>query len=301
LRKRIEGIMTGRGSVRLSTVRKVALALAGCTAVAAPLAIGILQAQTLPAPPTHGYEVVSIRPAAPGEQNSRIGPGPQGGLRAQNNTIINLLCFAYDVRNYQFSNVPGWVRSDRYDITLTPDKPEVTPHPGMSREQAEALFKRHRERMKAVFRDRFGLVLRAETKELPIYALTIAKGGHKLVAPKGENSGPLMRAGTGLRMNNGEISATAAYLSMLTPGLAGILGRPVLNETGLDGPFDFTVKWTPDPGVRPQGAAEAPASGDEASSSLFTALQEQLGLKLESKRGPVPLFVIEKIEKPTEN
>ena len=117
---------------------------------------------------------------------------------------------------------------------------------------------------------------------MPVYGLTLAKGGHKLKKTETESDGPRMQ-------NNGtQLTGLSVYLSMLTNSLASIIGRPVVNETGLDGPFDFKMAWT---------AENDPAGG----ASIFTAIQEQLGLKLESRKGPVAVFVIEKMQKPSEN
>jgi bla regulator protein blaR1 len=285
LKKRIREIMTHRVSLRLTFAHKAMICSAALAAVAVPLAIGILRAQSLPPPPQYTYEVVSIRPSAPGNPNSSLGPGPQGGVRVQNNTVMQLMTFAYDVRDYQFSGAPGWVKSDRFDLTMTPDKPEITPNPGMARAQVEGVFNRHRQRMQAVLRDRLGLVLRAETKALPVYALTVAKGGHKLAPPT--------ERGFGMRTGRDRIAASGASIKQLTDSLSSLLGRPVINETGLEGPFDFNLQWTPD--------AQLATPGENAGASIFAAIQEQLGLKLESKKGPVSVFVVEKIEKPSEN
>ena len=299
LRQRIREIMTMRPSYRLTAVRRAALAAAGIAAIGLPTVIGYLRAQVLPPQPRYGYEVVSIRPSTPGETNSRLGPGPQGGLRAQNNTVLMMMTFAYDKREFQFADVPNWVKSLRYDLTLTPDKPEGTITPGMKREEMDGIMGRQRQRLQAVLRDRFGLVLRAETKELPMYGLVIARGGHKLAKAADLNRGPSMNT------NRKELTIVSGYLSMFTQGLSTLLGRHVANETGLDGPFDFKVAWTPDstvqlPGKIPQ--PDEPIHADDAGGvSIFTALIEQLGLKLESKKGPVPVLVIEKIEKPSEN
>ncbi|MFN7918513.1 MAG: M56 family metallopeptidase [Bryobacteraceae bacterium] len=277
--RRIAEILSNRRSLRLTRLRKFALAAVACSAVTLPAMIGLLRAQTLPPPPQYGYDVVSIRASAPGETNSRIGPGPQGGLKTQNVSTLQLLTFAYDVREFQLVDVPGWVRDSRYDVSFTPDKPEEI-KPDMGREKMEGLFNRQRQRMQAVLRDRFSLVLRAETRTLPMYSLVEAKGGHKLSAPK--QGGP-----PHMRNSPGKITANGMYLNMFTSGLASMVGRHVSNDSGLDGPFDFEMTWSPD--------------GNGEGSSIFTALTEQLGLKLESKRGPVPVFVIEKIEKPGEN
>ncbi len=198
---------------------------------------------------------------------------------------MQLLTFAYDVRDYQFLDAPGWVKSDRFDVSFTPDSPEVTPQPGMGRDKMEAMFNRQRQRLRAVLRDRMALALRPETREMPIYALVQAKGGHKLKASSPDAKGP------GMQSNNTRMTGDAIYLPMLTNSLASMLGRPVVNETGLDGPFDFKMEWAPE--SQPEAAAAGP--------SLFTAIQEQLGLKLESRKGPAKVFVIEKIQKPSEN
>jgi uncharacterized protein (TIGR03435 family) len=293
LKKRIREIMTRRVALRLTLARRAALACAAIAAVATPVVIGVLRAQTLAPPPAYSYDAVSIKPSAPGETASRFGPGPQGGIRSQNTAVMMLLTFAYDVRDYQFIGVPGWVRSERYDINFTPDRPEGAPGPGMSRQQLEGMFKRNRQRMQAVLRDRFNLVLRAESHELPIYALSIARNGPKLTPaadPKAMH----------LSMSRGKITATAVDLKMLADSLSGMVGRFVANQTGLDAPYDFTLEWTPDSPAQPKQPGE-PVEVNEPGPSIFTALTEQLGLKLESKKGSVPVFVIEKITKPTEN
>jgi len=248
-------------------------------------AAGGLCAQTAPA---YTYEVVSIHASAPGQTNSRIGPGAQGGLRAQNASAMSLLTFAYDVRGYQFVDAPAWVWSEHYDLSFTPDKEDSLPGDGAPREQRDAFFNRTRQRMQAVLRDRFGLVLRAEQRSMPIYALTVAKGGAKLTA------GDAARFSE-IRVHDTQMMATAASIKGLSDFLAGALNRPVTDETGLDGVYDFKLEWTPD--LTPQEQPAANAGGP----SIFTALQEQLGLRLESKRGLAPVFVIVKIEKPGAN
>ncbi len=151
---------------------------------------------------------------------------------------------------------------------------------------------RQKQRTQAVLRDRFSLILRAETHELPIYALILAKGGHKLSRPAEANRGPLLQ-GRGT-----QLTAIGATVKMLADYLSGVLGRPVTNDTGLDGPFDFKLEWTPD--TPAQHSPDEPVSAT-GGPSIFTALTEQLGLRLDSRRGPVPVYVIEKIEKPGEN
>jgi uncharacterized protein (TIGR03435 family) len=296
LKKRIREIMTSRASLRMTFARKLMLAGTCAAAAALPVAIGFLRAQTLPPAPAYTYDVVSVHKADPKEMSSRLGPGPRGGMSAVNVTAFSLMMFAYDVRESQFIDVPGWVKSERFDVSFTPDKPEPGIQPQHFRE-LQSTFNRHRQRMQAVLRDRFGLVLRSETRELPLYALVVAKGGSKLRVPDDANAGPNMRA------NRGEITGQSAYLKMLTDTLSMFLGRFVANETGLDGPYDFKLQWTPDPSQLTGKAAvpDAPPATDEDQTSIFTALTEQLGLRLESRKGPVPVFVVEKVERPGEN
>jgi uncharacterized protein (TIGR03435 family) len=294
LKKRIREIMTRRAVLRLTLARRAALAGAAIAAVATPVVIGVLRAQTLPPPPAYGYEVASIKPSAPGDMSSRFGPGPQGGMRAQNITVAQLLTFAYDVREYQFVSVPGWVTSDRFDVSFTPDRPEAAPSPGMSRRQLEGAFNRNRQRMQAVLRDRFNLLLRAETRELPIYALTTARNGPKLTPTADPQA-------MHLSVTRGKVTATAVDLTMLANNLSGLLGRYVANQTGLDGAYDFAIEWTPDSPAQPKQPGMPVEAAADTGPSIFTALTEQLGLKLESKKGLVPVYVVERISKPTEN
>ena len=261
--------------------------------VAIPLAIGLLHTQALPPAPKCGYEVATVKPTAKGEQNDRIGPGPQGGIRTTNTSVMTLLVFAYDLRDYQFVNVPQWVKTERYDVSFTPDTPERAPSPDMNPKDAEALFDRHRQRMQKVLRDRFSLELREETRELPKYALVLAKGGHKMT-PRPENHGPNMRSRRGM------VESTGSTMRMLSNALSSIMGRAVVDETGLTGGFNFKLEWTPDSAAPPNADGSA-APADEPGPSILTAIQEQLGLKLEAKKGAVPVVVIHKIERPTPN
>ena len=259
------------------------------------LAASTFVAQEIPAP-KYGYEVVSIRRAAPGQQNSGFSPGPQGGLWARNNTVVRLLAFAYNVEEYQLEGVPSWAQSDRFEITLTPDHPDVVPDNGMDRAQLDGWLTRNRQRMQAVLRDRFGLVLRVETRESLTYGLKVAKGGHKLVNAAGQR--------TSLNINRRqEIVAKSVGMKNLADALSMMLGRVVRDETGLDGSYDFKAEFAPDMSIQLPGASapDAAPPADTGRPSIFTALNEQLGLRLESKRGPVRVFVVEKVEPPTEN
>jgi uncharacterized protein (TIGR03435 family) len=290
LKRRIREIMALRASQRLSLARKAMLAAAGFAALSVPVVIGILRAQTLPPAPEYTYEVVSIKPNRSGDGNSWMGPGAQGGMRGTNVTVMSMLTQAYDAREYQFVGAPGWVNTEHFDIHFTPDKPDVAPAPGIPRPQLEAWFNRSRHRLRAILRDRFGLVLRAETRDMPMYALTVDKKGHKLKPAANPSQMNIM-------VNQRKISGSASHMKMLSDSLAQVVGRYVANETGLDDLYDFQVEWTPTRAVPDESEAASPGGG----ASIFTALTEQLGLKLVAKRGPVPVFAVEKVEKPSEN
>jgi len=235
-----------------------------------------------------GYEVASVRPSSPTDTSTGIGPGAQGGMRARGFTLMRLLMEAYDVQDYQILNAPQWAHNDRYDVMLTPDTQEVAFDPAMGVRQMFGYISRQRLRLRSVLKDRFGVVLREETREMPSYSLTVAKGGSKL-KPATEGGTPRMNVSRG----NGVVKAvgTSMILKVMTDGLTRELKSPVINETGLDGEYDFTLEWGDD-----RATAES-SSGP----SIFTAIQEQLGLKLDSKKGPIPVFVVEKAERPTEN
>jgi uncharacterized protein (TIGR03435 family) len=154
----------------------------------------------------------------------------------------------------------------------------------------------------ALIEDRFQLKIHRETKEMPVYALVVAKNGTKLKANAGE-------PGPRLRMGRGQLNGTKVPLKMLVQQLAQQLGRPVVDKTGLTGDYDFTLTWTPQPGEGGAmfagpggpGGPEGPPPSDPDGPSIFAAIQEQLGLKLESDKGPVEILVLDQVEKPTEN
>ncbi len=238
----------------------------------------------------YGYEVATVKKSDSSARGSRINPGPQGGLRTTNTNLMSLITFAWDVRDYQVLDAPGWVKSDPFDVSFTPDKAEKMPPPGSPLVEIQTMMDRQRSRLRAVLRDRFGLVLRQETRQLPVYGLVAAKGGHKL-RPPSAGKGPSMNGG------NGSLTGYGVNIKMLTDVLGRTLQRPVVDETGVAGTFDMKLEWKPD--VAPPGPKDDSAELD--GSSIFTALQEQLGLRLEAKKGPVTIYVVEKVGHPTDN
>jgi len=254
------------------------------------------------------FEVASIKPSGTDDHRFMIQIQPGGGLRASGTTVKMLLTQAYDVRDFQISGGPGWISTERYDIMAKAGDAAISSNPDdprkMTDEQRRTVGEQMRERLRALLAERFQLTLHRETKEQSVYALVVAKGGPKLQqseAKEGTGSKGMMR------MGRGEFSGQGVALQMLTQSLSSQLGRPVIDQTGLKGNFDFKLEWTPDPGQSggpfgggPPGA-DTPPPPDPNGPSIFTAVQEQLGLRLESQKGPVEMLIIDKVEKPSEN
>ena len=213
-----------------------------------------------------------------------------------------MITFAYDVRDFQISGGPGWMGTERFDVMARPERAAADGLEDLSKmtdAQRKTVRDQMAERLRGLLADRFQLVVHKETKEQAIYALLVSKNGAKLQEVK--NPGPRQ----GMSMNRGRLQGMAAPMEMLGQTLSNVTGRPVIDKTGLTGKYDFVLEWTPDVGAdaRAQGFGDgitqpAPAPGGP---TIFTALQEQLGLRLDAQKGPVPNIVIDRAEKPSEN
>ena len=255
------------------------------------------------------FEVASIKPNTGDDHRFFIQIQPGGGLRTTGSTLKMLLTLAYDVREFQISGGPGWINTERYDIMAKAGDAAVSDNADdprkMTDEQRRTVGEQMRERLRALLAERFQLTLHRETKEQSVYALVVAKGGPKLQQSEAkEGTGPKGM----MRMGRAQLSGQGVPLQMLTQSLSSQLGRPVLDQTGLKGNFDFKLEWTPDPGQSggpfggaPPPGVDGPPPPDPNGPSVFTAVQEQLGLRLESQKGPVEMLVIDRVEKPSEN
>ncbi len=275
-------------------------------------------AQSTPAAatPLPSFEVASIKPNHPegGLQRVRLMFAPDG-LTASGLTVKSLVGFAYNLKDFQISGGPGWIDSERYDIDAKMDEATIE---ALKKLPPEEAVERRRLMLQSLLAERFKLKASQSSKELPIYALVVAKNGPKLsqsaVTPSpgpaspGPASGP---AGPGPRsmmsFRNGELTATGIPISTLADRISREVGRDVIDKTGLQGRYDFTLHWAPEiqapmpGGPADSGPGSAAASPDSSGPSIFTAIQEQLGLKLESQKGPVKTLVIDAVEKPSEN
>jgi uncharacterized protein (TIGR03435 family) len=264
----------------------------------------LCQAQT--GTPKPAFEVVSIKPGDPANSFfEQIGVSPGGGLNARNVTVRSLIRQAYDVRDFQVSGGLGWLDTQRYDIIAKGDgtgvsDDEMGKMPDDQRKAFEAQFLL---KLQMLLADRFQLKVHRETKEGPIYALIVAKGGPKIKSARGE---PGLGRLTVRKGDAGQtvITGNSVPMTALASSLSSRVGRTVVEMTNLKGDYDFKMSFTPDMGPLPGSSADGtdqPARLDIGGPSIFTALQEQLGLRLEARKGPVEVVVIDSVQKASEN
>ncbi len=211
-----------------------------------------------------------------------------------------LVRIAYDVQNFQISGGPAWISSEMYDIEAKSADEAAVDIRKMSEAQREEFRKRMQLRLQSLLADRFKLAIHRESKEMTVYDLVVAKGGPKLTpAPPDDGKGP-----RGMRMRPGAFEGMGATLPMLAQTLSDATSRKVIDKTGITGNFNFKLDWTPTPGqmTPPPGPEnETLPPPDPSGPSIFTAVEEQLGLKLESTKAPVEVIVIDRAEKPSAN
>jgi bla regulator protein blaR1 len=322
LKKRMTRIMTRKMATKLSFGRKMLLTAAAMAAVAGPITFGLINAPQSraqsPAPaatPAPAFEVVSIKPDHGAAGNMMIRMAPGGRFTAENVPMKIILEEAYGVKESQISGAPGWLDSEHYDIEAKPEDSSADQDRKLSPEERHA---RLLLMLQSMLADRFKLALHHDTKEQQVYALMVAKGGpkfHEVAATPGDAAPPKLPAPGGpppkggiWMTGRGELHVTGASLAMFANVLSRQLGRIVLDKTELKGDYEFTLKWTPDEGQMTGGPGGGPAGPprdapppEGSGPSIFTALQEQLGLKLESQKGPVDTLVIDHVERPSEN
>jgi uncharacterized protein (TIGR03435 family) len=253
--------------------------------------------QTLPAQDLSSplaFEVAAIHPSSPGEQTV-ISRYPGGRFTASKATFLTLLSFAYDIPSSEIVGGPGWIGSDRFDVVATARTTVA--------EEQQAKDKQIRLMLKALLQERFQLVLHEEERQSQVYALVVASGGSKL--QRNVDKPYSIRKG-----RKGMVILQKVSLAFFAKQLSGQLarndlGRPVIDKTDLVGEFDISVRWASDTedALRqvqaPAGSAQSQTISDAP--SIFTAFQEQLGLKLVSQKGPVTFVVVDKVAKPSEN
>jgi bla regulator protein blaR1 len=324
LRRRIETILANRLGRRLHMTGRVLLAGATLIVIGGPIGIGLLDAAATRQPAAQvraneRFEVATIRPNTGPAVGGPIGAGlgfRPGRFSAENITLKQVLTYAYELQAYEIFGGPDWVTRDRFDIAATMPPPPT----GFDPRDTPA---RNRGLVRALLADRFNLVVHEERREMPVYSLVMSRPdrrlGQRLRPFEGEcgdpgKLGPPPNATFGMPNSDpskgphwcmaytgmGRISAQGTMLSDLGMILARLpaVSRRVLDRTGLTGRFDFDLEWTPM--VTPTGVPAPPVPND-AGPMIFTALQDQLGLTLESTRETVSVLVIDSVNQPSPN
>jgi uncharacterized protein (TIGR03435 family) len=233
------------------------------------------------APEAHpSFAVATIKPHDPGERDRGIWvQGDHFDFSAA--SVEKLMKWAYSIQSEQIVGGPDWVRQDRYDINGRPDT------------EGEPDLAQQREMIAKLLADRFGLKFHRETRELPVYAIRIARSGPKLALAAHPERKPIEESSNGGHGPTDRIltynSAPISYFVMVQQLWSD---RPLVDQTGLTGKYDFVLRYTAD---------EAHSTDPDAAPGLFTAVQQQLGLKFEPAKAPIEVFVIDHVERPGEN
>jgi uncharacterized protein (TIGR03435 family) len=349
LRKRIERIMQGPSRERLSAWKKFLLLAAGIVSVGTPLGLGAVSAvqlkgqsltskqieirslrreieyriqdirrsQETAASQAQEFEVASVKRNASGNNFVQLGGDPGGRFTATNVPLKLLIRQAYQLQDSQVVGGPNWINTDRFDIIAKAPGQLQLPAPGGPPGPFQVM-------LRALLADRFKLAVHTESREVPIYSLSLARRDAKtgsqlrpaavdcvaMFAARGRGGPPPAppqpgeRPPCGMRLGPGNLSGGGVTMAQLSTTLSQFVQRVVVDRTGLTGNFDIDLTWTPD--QLPQGRGEPPPGVqlppiDPNGPSIFTAVQEQLGLKLDSQRGPVDVLVIDRVEQPTED
>jgi uncharacterized protein (TIGR03435 family) len=230
--------------------------------------------------PRATFDVAAVKVNRSGQIPMRI-TAPLGRFEATNVTPQLLILNAFRLRDFQLTNVPGWAAEERFDVTARTASPAA-------RDEVSAM-------VRALLEDRFQLRTHRETRDMPTYALVFATPARRL--------GPGMRISTAdcandacnTRITPSSLVATGMTMARLAVTLSNFVGRVVTDESGLEGAYDLDLKFAPDQPA--PGAALTQADADAP--SVFTALREQLGLRLDGRRGPVDVLVVDRLERPT--
>jgi uncharacterized protein (TIGR03435 family) len=242
-----------------------------------------LYAQSAGAPPTAQavtpvYDVAVIKPNKTGGPGSDITFSNHGTFSATNVTVKQLIEVAFHMRRDLVFDVPKWAQEEHFDIEAKRIDADKNSDAELTGEQRNGM-------LQTLLVERFQLKEHKETRTLQLYELVVGKNGMKMTPVEKPTNGP-----SGFRGGNGNLKGIAATMDLFASVLSNDISGIVVNKTGLTGRYDFTLKWSPD----------ETAVTDEAP-SIFTAVQEQLGLKLQPTKGPVEVLVVDSIERPSEN
>ncbi len=305
LKKRMVHIMNDRILHNLGLARKLLLTAAAALAIAIPVTFGLFNAtpghaqaqatnSTLAAPV---FSSVSVKPngSADAMQSKMMFSLMDGSFVARGVTLQRLIQMAYHVQDSQISGGPDWLNTAKFDVDAKLDPSFVA---AMHQQISDHKNFDDQAILKALLTSEFKLATHSEARTVAVYDLVTDENGMKLQASGNE---PRM-----MHLGPGELTSSGAPLELLAAQLSARLGRPVVDKTGLKGNYAFNLHWAPDPSEdeRLKQSGELVALGaptDSNAPSLITALQEQLGLKLQPQTEPVQVFVVEHAEQPSEN
>ncbi len=234
------------------------------------------------------FEVATIKPSEP-DKPGKFFRVEGSHFRTLNTTVADLIKFAYGMQDKQILGAPSWIESDKWDIEAQPDVPGAP-----NKDQLAAMVQK-------LLADRYQLKFHKETKELPAYVLTVAKTGQKMTKSEGQGTLPGLFftniAPATLTVRNATMDDVCNLFQ------SAVLDRPVVDQTGITGKWNFLLKWTADDSQFSGMGVKVPPPSDAADAPppLFTAIQEQIGLKLDAGKAQVPVLVIDKVEKPSPN
>jgi len=224
------------------------------------------------------FEVATIKPADPDDRNQGFRLNGHR-ISIESNTLTSILCFAYSIQKTQIINAPQWFNEQTWNIDGVPDV------------EGKPSWRQYKKMLQKLLATRFGLVMHPDKRELSVYALTVAKNGPKLEKTKSDPDALSDSSGHGvgpaqyMKFTNNSMTEFAKVMELM-------VDKPVVDQTNLTGNYDFALTWTPD---------SLRATPTDAAPGLFTAVQEQLGLKLEATRAPTDVFVIDAATRPTQN
>lgn len=252
------------------------------------------------------FAVASVKPTQPGTRIFRL-LSPPDGFSTTNVPLKTLIEFAWNVNADRISGAPSWIDHANYDIEARVDAADIPIMKDLTPLQ-------RREMVRKLLEDRFALKVHEEMKEFPVYALVVAKGGPKLHDAKPGDShpngftGPDGKDGAGaMTFRGNQIVAQGLPIGSITQILSQQTGRTVIDKTGLTGKYDFTLDLPagpkPMPIAKPPDGNDVPAGGasEDSGPSIFTLVQDQLGLKLQPAKGPLSILVIDHVEHPSAN
>jgi uncharacterized protein (TIGR03435 family) len=244
----------------------------------------------MPADANPSFDVATIKPNDSGEASMQQLSFDGHNFRTRNSSVLDLISFAFDVQKKQIVNAPDWIDKDRYDVVAVPD---MEGFPSMM--QAKGMVRK-------LLADRFKMTFHHDKRDLSAFVLTVAKTGPKLTANETKSPGPgfglrPLPSGVNIPIQNADMGEFASFLQAM------VLDRPVVDQTGLEGKFDFVLKFSPDDSMFNGHPPTLPTKTESTESlpSLFEAMPKDLGLKLDAQKTAVDVIAIDRIEKPSAN